>query len=607
MMVDPPASIAGLATQTAILACTGLVLIASIILGGGTRPGFMGDVILQLLAIPPLLLAINAVVPAARLAKGAAGSSDRQMERQIFWAAMACGLVCFWPLLQLVPLPPALWTKLPDREYIANSYALLGQPLPWWPISMLPHATWIGWLSLLPPAAVFLGTILLGYRARRSLVVCLLAIGLLSVLLGLVQVAEGPTSSLRFFAFTNPTEAVGFFANRNHYAALLYCLTLLVAPWAIEATISTSVRNRWMTSSLIAVVGAFAVIVVLIGAQAMARSRAGIGLSMLALLGAFAFAMVDRRTSSAQLAFRLMAAAVALAIVFAMQFALYRVMDRFGTDPLADWRLIFTRRTYAVASEHWLFGSGIGTFVPVYGLHERSQDLLANTFVNHAHNDIVQLLLEAGAPGALLMLAAGLWLTWRMTQIWRQPPAGVSDLDQGLARAATLMLLLIAIHSFVDYPLRTGAMLAVTAFAMALLVPPPAGANAPEDANLQIIERPARRERTSSRQRQTETAKSPALSVPGQDAVKAPVKVPAAFQWPSGRDASTQASQSGPPPAAPSSRANPNLHWPKQWAQPEPSKVPPPDATPPDGAPPDAAPPDTTWPPPKKPPEPELI
>ena len=51
-------------------------------------------------------------------------------------------------------------------------------------------------------------------------------VGIIGVFVGLFQVAGGPESPLRYFEITNPTEAVGFFANRNHFAALLYCLIL---------------------------------------------------------------------------------------------------------------------------------------------------------------------------------------------------------------------------------------------------------------------------------------------------------------------------------------------------------------------------------------------
>ena len=97
---------------------------------------------------------------------------------------------------------------------------------------MAPAATWLSLVSLLPPLAVFFATLLMSFRQRRLLSAWMLAFGAVSVFLGLSQVAGGPTSLLRLFANTNPTEAVGFFANRNHFAALLYVMILLAAAWA---------------------------------------------------------------------------------------------------------------------------------------------------------------------------------------------------------------------------------------------------------------------------------------------------------------------------------------------------------------------------------------
>jgi hypothetical protein len=69
-----------------------------------------------------------------------------------------------------------------------------------------------------------------------------------------------------------------------------------------------------------------------------------------------------------------------------------------------------------------------------------------------------------------------LWLVRRSVQIWRSaPPHRASDLDWSLARAATMVVALLIVHSLVDYPLRTGAMAAIMAFACALLIEPPAG------------------------------------------------------------------------------------------------------------------------------------
>ena len=111
------------------------------------------------------------------------------------------------------------------------------------PISVSPQATWLSALSLVPPLAIFFCTLLLAYRERRLLSLIVIAVGMVSVFVGLIQVAQGQESPLRFFAITNPTEAVGFFANRNHFAALLYCLMVFAIAWTVEADY-TPLGNR---------------------------------------------------------------------------------------------------------------------------------------------------------------------------------------------------------------------------------------------------------------------------------------------------------------------------------------------------------------------------
>ena len=128
--------------------------------------------------------------------------------------------------------------------------------------------------------------------------VVIIALGVISVFLGLGQVAEGPASVLRFFTFTNPTEAVGFFANRNHFAAFLYGVLLFAAVWAID--VGFKIRS-WREAAkleltmILESTAIFMVFIVVIAAEAMARSRAGLALTMVALLAVFALTFRDSR------------------------------------------------------------------------------------------------------------------------------------------------------------------------------------------------------------------------------------------------------------------------------------------------------------------------
>jgi hypothetical protein len=437
------------------------LLVGCLTLGGGTSAGFLSDTILQLIAIPVLLTCLWRLFDVPTSTKTAR------------WQLLFCLGVVLVPLLQLVPLPPLLWTALPNRQPLVATFDLLERDLPWLPISILPRATWLSALSLLPPLAVFLGTLLLDYRERRLMSILVLAIGVVSVFVGLSQVAQGPQSALRFFEFTNRSEAVGFFANRNHFAALLYALTLLAAVWVVEtaATLNAE-RGRPDTAWMLAVAAALAVLVIFLAGQAMARSRAGLLLTIVALFGAIALAVTDRRNASGVTPAKLMTGAITLAALLCVQYALYRILQRFADDPLQDARVVFASNTFAAAKAFMPFGSGMGTFAPVYALFEKPQDALLEIYANRAHNDMLELMLEAGVAGFGLTIIFIAWLATLSVKVWARPDHRLDEVDISLARAATLVVGLLIAHSIVDYPLRTGAVMGILAFACGLLVEP---------------------------------------------------------------------------------------------------------------------------------------
>jgi O-antigen ligase len=443
-----------------------VTVVSSLLLGGGTRGGFLSDTILELIAIPAFLASLATLVALPR-------SESKQRAE---WALMLCLAIAALPLVQLVPLPPWLWTELPNREQMVTVFGLLGRELPWLPISVSPSATWVSVLSLLPPFAIFLGVIQLSYSERRVMSLIFIAVGIVAAFVGLAQVAQGQDSPLRFFAVTNESEAVGFFANRNHFAALLYSLLLFGAAWATNVAYtvgSWSERKNFETSTIAMLMACFLGLVILIVTESITRSRAGLALTIIAIAGALALPLADRRRSSGGVTpVRLILASASLAIVLAVQFALYRILDRFADDPLADSRVTFARNTIAAAKAYMPFGSGVGTFVSVYPMFELPQDAISNAFVNHAHDDLLEVWLEGGVISLCLIAAFATWFLLRSAKIWWRVSDNIRATDLLLARAATIVVPLIIAHCAVDYPLRTGSIMAVFAFSCALLIEP---------------------------------------------------------------------------------------------------------------------------------------
>jgi O-antigen ligase len=443
-------------------------LAGSFALGGGTKPGFLTDVILQLLSVPLLFIVLARWRPLQ-----SPGTSSRSTTAAL---VIVAGLVLIH-IAQLVPLPREIWLRLPNRQPILQSFDIIGRSLPWMPASVAPDVTWLALLSLLPAITVFLATLQLKYEERRLMVMLVLCLGGVCALLGLLQVAQGENSPLRPFAFTNPSEAVGLFANRNHFAAQMYSCLVLTAAFAIVATDgwrNPVNKKAPANSSLIGIVACVTLITLFVVTLGMARSRAGFALLVPAMLGAVLLPLALKKGSEARRGSSMMPllAGFVLTLLMSTQFFLMRMLERLNTSTTTGDRLFaYAKETIEAAMTYMPIGSGVGTFVPVFAMHEKAERVNA-AYVNRAHNDFLESWLEMGVPGLLVISAFLIWLMFRMSNVWsgRQPGAAWADLL--LARASTIVILLLIVHSLVDYPLRTAAISGLFAFLCAMLLPP---------------------------------------------------------------------------------------------------------------------------------------
>jgi O-antigen ligase len=424
---------------------TAAVVLLALLLGGGTQQGFWSDAAIQLASLPLLALVLL---------------SPNLMRVPRAPVILLCLLIAL-PLAQIIPLPPTLWTALPGREEVARGYSAASLSLPWLPISLAPNITWRSVFSLLPAVAVFLAILRLSNRSRRILVVMMLAVTFLSVLLDLFQMMGGQSSALRFYAITNVDRAVGFFANSNHNAAFLYCAIPFAAAWGIGLR-----RQPGRALLVVLLLGT-----VMVG-LALAQSRTGLILSVIAGLSCIALVMCNGSGMPRRRLLIVVVGGNVIALLIAFQFGFVSLAKRMqDADIMGDLRWPVASVTLKAAQANLPFGTGFGTFVPVYQTVE-PRTLLLERYLNRAHNDWLELGLEGGVlsiAGLLVFLA---WFGRLSFQVWRPGQRGADALDTGLARAGSIIVILLMLHSIVDYPLRTTALMVVFALGCALLISP---------------------------------------------------------------------------------------------------------------------------------------
>lgn len=439
-------SLLGDARRNALATTAWLLVAIATIFGGATQTNALSLMVVELASLPLLCLAI------AKLLKSG-------VQRELILPMAILGCVVALPLLELAPLPQSLWSRLPGRapELAAVNLARLGQVT--LPISMTPEYTWRSLLALLPPAAMFLAAVQLSDGQRRVAAAIWLMLGVVSVVIGLFQVAGGADSPFYFYKITNAGAPVGLFANRNHEAAFLY--SLLVLSMVFVAAPRDDRRGGLRLHSAFA---ALFSAVCLVGV-AITLSRAGLVLAAAAVIGCILLALRAGAFHGRWRAAALLGLPVAAGAAAVVLFRLAPIVSRFDLLGGQEMRFEGWPLVLKAAKAFAPIGSGIGSFDVVYRSVE-PLDQVSPVYFNHAHNDFLELWLETSWIGAILLAVFLIWLAWRLWVVGsRRTGSGVI----GLSSASALIVLLLLAHSAVDYPLRTEAIAVLFAFCCAVL------------------------------------------------------------------------------------------------------------------------------------------
>jgi len=376
----------------------GAVIVLAMMLGGGAASGLWTDSVLE---------AVILLVSARVLAAPDGGPIDR---RAIWLSGAALCLV----LLQFVPLPPQISEAVRSSLLVRSPEGGVGFS----PISTDLGRTLECLLYVSALAALFLAML----RIRGESLHGLLPFFLTGVALNLVVAAiqYGASARVETSMLLPFTVTAGVFANRNHLASLLYASL----PFLIYLA---TFRGKGILA------GAAMLCVLLILLASGSRAGALIGISVMVL--STLFLSLRSRVG-------LGAIAALVTILGIYTIGSWTLLGSRGVEDLG--RLQMARTTIEGIGDNWLFGVGFGTFARAYPIYQDTSEIF-RSYVNHAHNDFLELIFEGGLLSVVLLLAYIALVMWQVASVRY-------NLFQ---KAAALSILFVLVHSVVDYPLRT--------------------------------------------------------------------------------------------------------------------------------------------------------
>lgn len=371
--------------------------------------------------------------------------------------------------LHLVPLPPSWWSNLPGRGLIVEIDRTVGISGTWRPISISPPWTWNALWFMFTPLSVLVLIAQLDMLQVRKLSGVVLLIGLASGVLAIAQVGGDPQGLLYFYRFTHFGTAVGLFANRNHQAVFLALLIPIAMVWLRHNPLRLNLDRGSERQINLTRPGVLVLVCTIFPLILASGSRSGLVALIVSVPVSIAFLQPLARTSRVQRSLMgkkflvwLGLAIISLLAVTSIALNNDRALsiDRFvEVDPLEDMRARILPTVFTMIRMYAPLGSGVGTFEPVYQIHE-PDELLIPTYANHIHNDWLEIALTAGIPGVIWL--ASMVVAWfacfclcLSAKARQERPA------HELAVAGLIATFLLGMASVSDYPLRTPSLSAL--------------------------------------------------------------------------------------------------------------------------------------------------
>lgn len=372
----------------------------------------------------------------------------------IFWIGLA-----MLALVTTQALNPAWEFQTDGKTWWMRAIAHVA----WLPHSVsVPFAHWGPWRQLLVYSSAFLTVcaVWVGFTRRRTLQRLFLVLSVNGVALAVFGLAERITGTAKIY-WVRESENAAFFSTfvyKNHAGAYLF-LALAVTCGSAAWHHLRSVRRLEKSNPS----GVFAFLATGIGVSILVSYARGATLVAMVYLCIVVAGFLIHQFRLPKEA-RQPIIVIALLIIFGYFLktgmnALHSDLawDRLrqavsGNDLSVETRMTLDQASFDMLRDHWGLGTGSGSFeflFPIYQQHYPS--IWGTVMFRHAHNDILEIPIELGLPGLILILAG--FAFWGITLVrnyaWQNP----------LSASVVLGLLFLLGMSWGDFMLQNPAIL----------------------------------------------------------------------------------------------------------------------------------------------------
>jgi O-antigen ligase len=378
-----------------------------------------------------------------------------------FAAVAGTSLLLLPAALQLIPLPASLMGVVQPAS-LGHYEAFAPPGGTWFPLSQNPDLTrasliWIATCG----AAALLTPLLFDRRSVRVLLAALLLVAAGEAFYGLLQYLSGWNRIFLYEKQYYTDSVTGTYINRNHFAGLMILLVPLGLSWLLaQARWSPAAKRGGWRSRLAALASPESNQILLLGLAltimgaglSLSYSRAGVAMGLLAslvILGAHALSPALRgpRRRARTLAVALVVlAAAALPVAMRGTGRLATAPEDVSRELAGDaGRPAVWRATVAMAIDHPVLGTGLGTFGQVFPRYRGDGAQLAYA---HAHQDYLEWISETGLLGGVVALLIATGLALALTRALRHAH---SPMDRALILGVAAGLAAIALHGLADF------------------------------------------------------------------------------------------------------------------------------------------------------------